>query len=148
MSGTTPVPGDGATGPEDTAPAAAAPETPTDGTGAPDGTGAEGAREPRAGGETATTTEDPAPADPAAEPAAAPAAESGDGGEDAPAARDGAYWAFAAAGLLVVLALASTTRFLEGWVPEIASGTPLAGSPRRWSTPSTRSCWACSATSC
>ncbi|MFD6099157.1 YeiH family protein [Nocardiopsis flavescens] len=117
MSGTTPAPGDGATGPEDTAPAAAAPETPTD------GTGAEGAREPRAGGETATTTEDPAPAAPAAEPAA----ESGDGGEGAPAARDGAFWAFAAAGLLVVLALASTTRFLEGWVPEIAAGTPLAG---------------------
>lgn len=33
----------------------------------------------------------------------------------------------AVVGVLVVLALAAATRFLESWVPQVATGTPLAG---------------------
>ena len=46
-------------------------------------------------------------------------------GPPAPAVRDRNFWAWTAAGLLVVLLLAALTRYLEQQVPEWAAGTAL-----------------------
>ncbi|GAB3703355.1 YeiH family protein [Nocardiopsis oceani] len=39
----------------------------------------------------------------------------------------GSFWGWTALGLLVVLGLAASTRFLESWVPSVAEGTAWAG---------------------
>lgn len=57
--------------------------------------------------------------------------DDGDGGAGAADGGDGPSGPSAAAwfaiGLVVVLALAATTRFLESWVPGVAAGSPLGG---------------------
>ncbi|MFL1429739.1 MULTISPECIES: YeiH family protein [unclassified Nocardiopsis] len=136
MSEKTPDPQSGNTEntePETSPQASEAAEAETVGTGAAGaetaakGDTAEGAQESAAKSEAATATKDADAENTDADADAAPAAEDGTGGQDTPAVRDGAFWAWAALGLLVVLALAATTRFLTSWVPEVAEGTPLAG---------------------
>ncbi|MEU3016949.1 putative sulfate exporter family transporter [Nocardiopsis sp. NPDC007018] len=58
-------------------------------------------------------------------PEAAPGADPAD--RTPPPAPPPVPRAWAALGLLVLLALAAATRFLESWVPEVAQGTALAG---------------------
>ncbi len=84
----------------------------------PDGTGA-GASGPDNEENTETVTTDSAESRGAVD-----RVEDGDGGLTAPSA---AFWGWSALGLVAVLTLASTTRFLESWVPEIAEGTALSG---------------------
>ncbi|WP_240741978.1 YeiH family protein [Micromonospora zingiberis] len=96
------------------APDTETPTTPPPATG-PQATGVEPAERPATTEPTpppATTEPAQSPADPAAVPPGA-------------AGRSGAFWAWTAAGLLVVLFLAALTRYLEQNVPEWAAGTAL-----------------------